>query len=301
MTQQRLIVGCGYLGRRVADLWRDRGDHVTVLTRSVERAAELRANGFHPVVGDVLDAASLSQLPQVETVLYAVGFDRSAGGDFRTVTVEGLRNFLHSPAGQSLRMIAISSTSVYGQANGEQVEETSPTEPSRPNGAACLEAEQLLERMRNEFDQQAGHSLVTVILRLAGIYGPGRLLRRKEQLARQEPLPGPAEAWLNLIHVDDAARAACAAAEHPQPSPLYLVADDAPVQRMIYYWALSSLTDTPPPVFDDAAARSGRPSPRAPGLNKRCVNSLLRQELLPELRYPSFNEGLPQAISETGE
>lgn len=300
MPAERLIIGCGYLGRRVAERWRLAGDHVTVLTRSEDRAAQLKQEGLQPLVGDVLDPASLKQLPRVATVLLSVGFDRSSGADFRTLTVDGMRNLLASLAGQSDRILSISSTSVYGQHEGELVDETSPTEPDRPNGAACLEAEQLLARTRAEFAQQNHSPLWTVVLRLAGIYGPGRMLRRLDQLRSQEPLSGKAEAWLNLIHVDDAARAVCAAAEHPQPAPLYLVADDAPVQRRDFYATLSQLTGSPPPVFDEDAASEGN-RPRSAGFGKRCDNQKLRAELLDTLEYPTWQEGLRHAVQELRE
>ena len=76
-----LIVGCGYLGRRVLPLWRAQGKRVFALTRRAGGAGELAALGAEPVVGDVLRAESLAALPCVDTVLYAVGFDRAAGAE----------------------------------------------------------------------------------------------------------------------------------------------------------------------------------------------------------------------------
>ena len=82
---RKLIIGCGYLGGRVARAWLDRGDHVSALTRSHRRAEVLRAAGIEPVIGDVLDPASLSKLPDVETLLYAVGYDRDSAKSQREV------------------------------------------------------------------------------------------------------------------------------------------------------------------------------------------------------------------------
>ncbi len=76
-----LILGCGYLGSRVAAHWRDAGRRVAALTR--HRAAEFAAVGLHPVIGDVLDPASLRSLPPARTVLYAVALDRSSGRSMR--------------------------------------------------------------------------------------------------------------------------------------------------------------------------------------------------------------------------
>src|SRR6187455_2728759 len=93
---ERLIIGGGYLGSRVAELWRDQGDTVHVVTRSPQRAAGLAAAGFRPVVAEVTQSCTLTALPPAATVLLAVGFDRSAGLPIRAVYVDGLRGVLAS-------------------------------------------------------------------------------------------------------------------------------------------------------------------------------------------------------------
>src|SRR5262249_34258449 len=117
-----LIVGCGYLGQRVAALWREQGKRVSALTRS--RTGELRALGIEPIVGDVLRPQTLTALPSAEMVLYAVGFDRTAGASFRDVYVRGLGNVLAALPGQLRRFLYVSSTSVYGHNAGEEIHET---------------------------------------------------------------------------------------------------------------------------------------------------------------------------------
>ena len=83
----KLVIGCGYLGSRVARRWRDAGEDVLVTTRKPERFAELQGEGFRPVLFDVL---APGELPRVDAVLYSVGYDRSAGAAMRRVYVEGL-------------------------------------------------------------------------------------------------------------------------------------------------------------------------------------------------------------------
>ncbi|MFP6574134.1 MAG: NAD-binding protein, partial [Pirellulaceae bacterium] len=75
---QKLIIGCGYLGQRVAHKWLQAGDQVTVLTRSAQRASELSKAGLQALVGDLTRPDSLPSFPVCETVLYAVGYDRSS-------------------------------------------------------------------------------------------------------------------------------------------------------------------------------------------------------------------------------
>ena len=159
-----LVVGCGYLGGRVAAAWRDTGRTVYALTRG--RADELRAAGLVPVTGDVTDRASLAglrDLPPVGTLLYAVGLDRRAGRTMREVYVEGLANVARALPPVH-RWVHVSSTGVYGQADGSPVDEASPTEPVEESGRVVLEAERTLHALRPG----------AIVLRLAGIYGTGR-------------------------------------------------------------------------------------------------------------------------------
>ena len=282
----KLIIGCGYLGRRVAAEWLRQGSAVAALTRSPERAAELRDAGIAPLIGDVTRSDSLDALPAAGTVLYAVGFDRTAGHARRAVSVDGLANVLRMLGPRAERWIHISSTSVYGQTAGEVVDETSPTEPAQENGRICREAEQLVRRL-------VPHS---IILRLAGIYGPSRLLRRLHELNSQTPIAGNPEAWLNLIHVDDAVAAVLAAEARGSDGETWLVCDERPIPRRDYYELLARLAAAPPPVF---ASDSETGVEQAVDLNKRCASRRIRSELGLVLRYPTIAQGLPQALRAT--
>src|SRR4051794_12365321 len=157
-----LLVGCGYLGSRVADLLRRAGDTILATTRKPERADELRRAGYEPVLLDVLRPAPL---PRVDAVVYAVGMDRSAGVSMRAVYVDGLANVLATLQGMP-RFVYVSSTSIYGPISGEVDERTTPM-PTDDAGQVILDAEATLRRHRPD----------AVVLRFAGIYGPGRLIR----------------------------------------------------------------------------------------------------------------------------
>ena len=288
----KLIIGCGYLGRRVAAAWLQAGHSVTALTRSVANAAELSRLGITPVIGDVCDPKSLAALPVVQSVLFAVGYDRTSGRSQREVYVEGLRHVLEQVAGRCERLISISSSSVYGQSSGEWVDEFSPCEPVQSGGQCCLAAEELIRATFPISEGTAAARPLANVLRLSGIYGPGRLLARVESLRAGEPLNGRGDAWLNLIHVDDAAGAVLACEQQGQPGKTYLITDDRPMRRDEYYSQLARLVAAPPPVFlDDQPAKRG-----SGGLNKRCSNGKARAELGLTLRFPSFIAGLPHAL-----
>lgn len=288
---KRLIIGCGYLGERVAKLWAAAGDEVYAVTRRAEQADEWQAAGWHPLIADVTKPETLSELPAVDTLLIAVGYDRArygndAGPSITEVYAGGIQNVLaalpeKTESGQSPRVIYISSTGVYGNAGGDVVDETTPPDPHREGGKASLAAEQVL----------AEHPLGKngIVLRLAGIYGPDRLPYVK-QLQAGEPIAAPGEGWLNLIHVDDAALVTLAAAESPKAPALYCVADGEPVVRKAYYLEVAKALNAPEPQFVQPAADSPRAARAA--ANKRISNARLVEELNVQLKYPSYREGV---------
>jgi nucleoside-diphosphate-sugar epimerase len=284
--QAALIVGCGYLGQRVAARWQSAGTRVICLTRSASRAEEFRNLGWEPVIADVCDPASLLTLPPVDVVFWGVGYDRTSGRTQHEVYVDGLRSLLDVMVRRALQFLYVSSSSVYGQQGGEWVDEDSLCEPTQPGGQCCLAAEELV------LERYAASAGTASILRLSGIYGPQRLLSRAEALKKQTPITGSPDAWLNLIHVDDAATAVIASQQHGLPGARYLITDHEPIRRATYYQHLASLLDAPAPVFDDSLpAKRG-----AGGLNKRCRNTRMQHELGVPLQYPTYREGLRNAI-----
>ena len=248
-SRRRLIIGCGYLGKRVASRWLAAGDTVYATTRSRAHAGQFEAMGLHPLQGDVTAAADaanrLPTLPTVDTVLWAVGFDRTAPASYEDVHVTGLQRLLDRLPGQP-RFIFISSTGVWGDGSGGFVNETTPPTPAREAGRALVAAEARLQAHRHG---------PGVVLRLAGLYGPDRLPRLAD-LQAGKPLPADPASWLNLIHIDDAAAVACDVAELSAPRPLYVVSDGSPIRRRDWYEGLARITGNPSPAWDPAASQS---------------------------------------------
>ena len=292
---KKLIVGCGYLGMRVARRWLAGDDAVYALTRSEQHAEQFRQAGITPIVGDVTRTETLGELQRicsdgVETVLYAIGYDRSAGPDQREVYVDGLRAVLKRISENVGRFVYTSSTSVYGQSHGETVDEDSLCSPLKQNGQICLDAEQVVwEYFPPEGSTETRGAMV---LRLAGLYGPGRLIARITSLQSGQPLKGLSDAFLNVIHVDDAASAVLAAERHPELGRTFLVCDDRPTLRREYYGKLAELVDAPAPTFDEVVPDD----PAQGGRNKRCLNRRLRGELGLTLQFPTMEVGLPHAV-----
>ena len=169
-----LIAGCGYVGTALGVELAARGDQVWGLRRDPSGLPP----AIRPVRGDLLEQDNLVRvLPEApDVVVYAA----SAGGfsdlAYRTAYVDGVRSFLRAlvqAGAEPRRLLFTSSTGVYGRTDGEWVDEDTPPEPTAFNGSRVLEGEDLF--LDGPFP--------SVVLRLGGIYGPGRtsLLQRVRQ------------------------------------------------------------------------------------------------------------------------
>lgn len=281
----KLIAGCGYLGLRVARRWLAGGHSVHALTRSPDRAEELQREGITPITADVTRPESLARLPVADTVLWSVGWDPQGGADRRAVYVAGLRAVLDALPPATRRIVMTSSTGVYGQADGRWIDEDSPCRPVREAGRVMLEAEETLR----------SHPLGdrAIVLRLAGLYGPGRIPRMR-QLAAGEPIVASPGGHLNLIHVDDAAAAVLAAESRATPPRTYLVSDGHPTQQRDFYAQLAGLLGVGPPQFAEPDADTQRAQR---GGNKRVRNGRMLDELGVELQHPTYREGLAAIVA----
>lgn len=284
----RLIIGCGYLGRRVAQRWLEAGQSVIAVTRSSTRAKELGQQGIEAVVADITQPQTLVKLPQTDTVLFSAGYDASSGLTRREHYVYGLRNVLKALSPKIQRFIFTGSTAVYGQAEGQLVDENSPCLPKTESGSALLEAESVLAA--SQFGSRA------IILRLAGIYGPGRLLRRTKDLITGEPIIAKKNNYLNLIHVDDAADIVVAAETSAKIPCTYIVADGNPVKYRDYIALLSKLLGVACPPFLEPPLHQSDQTRLS--TNKRLSNAKMLLDLKVQLQYPTYTEGLASVFAE---
>jgi nucleoside-diphosphate-sugar epimerase len=301
-----LIVGCGYLGRRVGLRLRQLGEEVWGTSRSAASAEEVRLIGIEPLVVDLLEPSTLNRLPEVDRVLHCVakGSGPRSSESVRALTVDGLRNLFESLPETVRRFVHIGTTGVYGQTDGSWVDEESPVEPDSESGLAAREAETLVR----DFGLRRG--LTTVVLRCAGLYGPGRIVGR-QALERGEPIPGDPDRYVNWVHIDDAAAAGVTALSAAEPGPLYLVSDDHPRSRRDYYTLAAEQLGTPPPRFEadagSGAGTEGSPQPavapgsrirRRSGADKRISNRRLKSELGVCLSYPDVLQGIAASLRE---
>jgi nucleoside-diphosphate-sugar epimerase len=190
------------------------------------------------------------------------------------------------------RIVYLSTIGVYGDADGAWIDEDAPTQPNSTRNRARVRAEQqwlaLGERARKKI----------TILRLAGIYGPGRnaLVNLREGTARRLVKPGQV---FNRIHVEDIARAIEAAFAPGAPSGIFNVTDDepAPPQDVIAYAAKLLGIEPPPEIPFESADLT--PMVRSfYSSNKRVSNRRTKQQLGVRLAYATYREGLAALVAE---
>ena len=272
-----LIVGAGYVGSACARHLLKRQYEVLCLVRSSQSAERLGREGFNVMASDVADAASWVKTGfQPDAVLYCPSTGGGGPEEYRHIHITGLQQAIaHLPS--NARLFYTSSTSVYGQSDGALVDEQSETSPVTESGRILLEAEKMTV--------QAGGT----VLRLAGIYGPGRTVLLGKFLDGSAVLPPDPDHVLNLIHRDDIVAAFQTLLDAGTPG-IYNVTDNEPSSyREIYGWLAEKLNRPMPPSADgDFLRRRGI-------TNKRVSNRKLRS-LGWEPAFPSFREGYTALI-----
>jgi len=265
-AQRLLIAGCGDLGNRVPGLLQ--GWQVHGLRRNVGRLSP----EIEPLRADLLDAATLDGAAGFwDAVIYTATPGERTPEGYRQAYVDGLHNLLGRI--ETPRLIMVSSTAVYGQDDGEWVDESAPTEPARFNGDILLEAERL------------AHAAGGTVVRFSGIYGPGReyLIRKVESGAvgcRRDP-----PVWTNRIHADDCAAALAHLVGLDAPDQLYVASDARPVPRWEVLAWLAERLGAPGPVEEEDGGGRGK---------RVCADRLFATGFA--LRYPDYRAGYGEML-----
>ncbi|HEX7653458.1 MAG TPA: SDR family oxidoreductase [Verrucomicrobiae bacterium] len=286
-----LIVGCGYVGLPLGVELVRRGHTVHGLRRSAAAEAELLRAGLHPLQADITRPETLAALPAAFD--WVVNCSASGGGDaadYRQVYLEGNRHLLAWLAqAPPQKFVYTSSTSVYAQNDGSEVTENSPVEPVAPTARVLVETENLLRAAAAE-----PSSFPAVVLRVAGIYGPGRGYAFKQFLRGEARIEGEGHRTMNMIHRDDLIGIIIAALEHGRPGEIYNAVDREPVSQATFYrWLARELgRPLPPSVTADVEVWRKR------GVtNKRVSPAKLLAELHYTHRYPDFRAGYAAEIA----
>jgi nucleoside-diphosphate-sugar epimerase len=278
MTERILLIGCGDLGHRVARRFLARGDHVHALRRH----PPADDSGIQWLQGDITRADTLPTLPQGVTRL--IHLPAPGGRDealYRGVFIDGLQNVLNALDTSELkRVVFVSSSAVYGEHQGDWVTEDTPPAPQGFNGKVLLEAEAAL----------AARGLSSTALRLAGLYGPGRLQLIERLRSGAAGAPTQPEHWANRIHIDDAAAAVVHLALLPKVDPVYIGCDDTPLPLHTLYAELAAMIGAPAPSIAPAPANVG---------SKKLSNARLRASGF-TLQWPDSRQGYAALLADTG-
>ena len=293
MDQRCLIAGCGYTGLRLARRLQPRWQ-VTALARSTDAAARLQAAGIGSVPLD-LDAiatpGALAKVSDGAAIAYLVPPPDSGSSDPR------LERFLAGvgPARPTV-LLYMSTTGVYGDTGGAAVTEDSPVAPGNDRSQRRVAAESIARGWCE------ARGVRCVVLRVPGIYGPGRL--PLERLRRGEPTLRPEDAGPgNRIHVDDLVTACVAALEQPVQG-VFNVSDGNPATTTEFLQRTAALAGLPAPPLVAFADAAGRISPGMLAFlreSRRVDNRRMREELGIEPRYANLDAGIAASLAEDQE
>jgi nucleoside-diphosphate-sugar epimerase len=277
-----LVVGCGYVGSRLAALLVDEGVEVW----GAKRDPAGLPTGVRPVAVDVTVPRSLAALPgPVDALVYAVAPGAPSPEAYRAAYVDGLRNTLASVGDGARRLVLVSSTGVYGHDDGRWVDEETSPEPADPTARLILEGEGIA----------VGSRIPGVALRLGGIYGPGRTRTVRQVLSGAAPCLPP-NVYGNRIHRDDAAAAVRHLMALADPASVYLGVDREPAPlRDVYSWIAQRGGVADPCDARDTAEAESRTGRR--GTNKRCSSRRLVDSGF-IFRYPTYREGYEPLLDE---
>ena len=287
---RRLVVlGCGYIGSAVARSALRWGARVTALTRNAEVAAQLGSDGIETCVGDLADDSWHARMPAgPDYVLDCVSGGGGGLEAYRHSYVRGMRSMVAWARARGAAGTAVytSSTSVYPQGAGAWVDETMATRGGSERAQVLQEAEDVLVEEKGAWRRW-------FVLRLAGIYGPGR--HSLIDQVRSGVVTGRGEHRLNLIHRDDAVAAilACFRAPAGRGNEVYNVADDGPARKAEVVAWLAAQLSVPNPRF------TGEPAGTRGGLtpDRVIVNHKLQTQLGWRAQYPTFREGYGSFLS----
>ena len=279
-----LLAGCGDLGTEAGLRFAAAGHRVVGWRRSPEKLPA----AIEGATAD-LGTAELPPVPaDTAAVVVAVAADSPTEAAYRAAYVDGLSHVLDVLERDGVtprRVLFVSSTAVYGDAGGGWVDEGTTPAPGGFSGRVLREAEELLTR------RLRGTGTAPVVLRLGGIYGPGRT-RLIDQVRGGTAVIPDDPRYTNRIHRDDAAGAIvhlCTIAK--EPAPVYVGVDDDPAELGdVLRFLASELGLDVPPSGSAGEARGG---------NKRCSNALLRGTGY-SFTYPTFREGYRDILAGVG-
>ena len=283
------IIGCGDVGSRVAIQAAEKAVKVCAVSRGAKFPHDPSIPGIQFMVGDLDDPASLSGLNlQGSHLLYAA--PPPGGG----VTDTRVRNFLSAlqPGSEPVKIVYVSTTGVYGDCGEETVTEERPVNPANHPAKRRWDAEEAFRVWGAE------KGVPVVILRVSGIYGPGRV--PLQRITAREPLLNEHEAgYTNRIHADDLAEVCLKALEASEAGEIFNVCDGEVSKMTDYFNAITDLLSLPrlPQVSLAEARKVMSPLMLTYMTESRKIsNRKMLEKLGITLKYPTMRAGLKASL-----
>jgi nucleoside-diphosphate-sugar epimerase len=289
MSKHLLSFGHGFSARAVTPHLIAQGFSVTGTTRSEEKAGDLRAMGVTPVIWSGAEAAGADVEAALRSATHVlISAAPSAGGD---PVLAALRDVIAEIAPQLEWVGYLSTTGVYGDAQGAWVDEESPLVPATQRGLA---------RVAAEADWQSIAGLPLHVFRLAGIYGPGRGPFAKVSAGTARRILKAGQIF-SRIHVEDIAQVLAASIAQPNPGAVYNLCDDDPAPPEDVIGHAAELLGLPLPPAVDFETADMTPMARSfYAESKRVRNDRIKDELGVELIYPDYRTGLAALLELEG-
>jgi nucleoside-diphosphate-sugar epimerase len=280
------IVGCGYTGLRLAQRCLNLRHRVRGFATRPESLRQIAAVGAEAKPLNLDAQPALTDFAG-QLVYYAVPPEPTGERDLR------LERLLDHIDGKPQRFIYFSTTGVYGDHGGGMVNEDTPAAPETPRALRRFAAENTVR------DWADSHAVPWCILRIPGIYGPGRL--PLERLRRQEPAIDPRESTpSNRIHVEDLVTACVAAGSSPRADGrIYNVTDGSEDSATAYLQRVARIGSLPAPPFISRADAEIAFSPTSWSFlreSRRVDNRRMLDELCVTLAFQDLDSGIRASL-----
>jgi nucleoside-diphosphate-sugar epimerase len=241
------IIGCGYVGKAIAQQWYQQGHELTVTTTTPEKVTQLEDIAHHVKIFRGDDLEGLKEICEgQDVILLSLGSQGRSEEQYRlsyVQTAQSLREALKNNHTVK-QVIYTSSYSIVGNHDGAWVDENTPDQPANIFAEILLETEQILSSMEND-DRHF------CILRLGGIYGENREILKIFRNAMGETRPGNGLEYGNWVHLEDIV-AGIQFAVRQKLSGLFNLVGDEPMQRKKMLDKLAEKYNLPPVIWDES-------------------------------------------------